>query len=122
MFAYSLMEKDVNWESWTNQVEDKSESYADVLKGTVGSKTEVAVMTGNRNMRNGIQLSNVECRDEEIGISLDDVNTLVGVSDLSFCYADLCVVVELGKLRLNSGDLWLGRAIVVWGSELDVED
>ncbi|GAB2217008.1 hypothetical protein Droror1_Dr00000162, partial [Drosera rotundifolia] len=26
----------------------------------------------------------------------------VGVSDLSFCYADLCVVVELGKLRLNS--------------------
>ncbi|GAB2209848.1 hypothetical protein Droror1_Dr00027073 [Drosera rotundifolia] len=67
-------QKDGNWTSWTDQVDDKSESYADVLKGTVGSKMDVAVMTGNQNMRNGIQLSNKERRDEEVRISLGDVN------------------------------------------------
>ncbi|GAB2264405.1 hypothetical protein Droror1_Dr00027819, partial [Drosera rotundifolia] len=56
-----------------DQVGVKSEPYADVLKGTVGSKTEVAVMTGSRNMRNGIQLSNVERKDEEIRILLNEV-------------------------------------------------
>ncbi|GAB2215350.1 hypothetical protein Droror1_Dr00019733 [Drosera rotundifolia] len=67
-------QRDVNWKSGMDQVGVKSEPYTDVLKGTVGSKTEVAVMTRSHNMRNSIQLSNVGHKDEEIRISLDKVD------------------------------------------------